>query len=248
MPLRDHFHGPVHRIMPWEGFHAFWPAALVVQLKPLLPDGFRAEPGVHIGRQVEGDVLGFVTENWGADPDADLTADSSGGLATLVETEPTVEVETDLDDFDTFEVRVYDTNHARRLVAAIELVSPGNKDRPESRRTFVTKCASLLEAGVSVCVVDIVTARQFNLYAELFRFIGLPVPVVAGRPDELYAVEIRPVSRPRRKLRLQVWAKVPSVGQPLPALPLWLGDDTRIAFDLELGYESACQTFDLPPP
>ncbi len=248
MPLRDHFRGPVERIMPWEGFHSGWPMAIVQQLRPLLPDGLRAEPGVHIGRQVEGDVLGFVTENWGADPDADLTAGSGGGLATMVEAEPTVDVETDLDDVDTFEVRVYDTHHARRLVAAIELVSPSNKDRPEHRRTFVTKCVSLLEAGVSVCIVDIVTTRQFNLYAELFRFIGQPVPAVAGRPDELYAVELRPVLRKKRTLRLQAWAKALTVGQRLPALPLWLGDDTRIPFDLEIGYESACQTFDLPPP
>jgi len=248
MPLRDHFRTPVDRIMPWEGFHSGWPMTIVQHLRPLLPDGFRAEPGVHIGRHVEGDVLGFVTENWGADPDADLTGDSGGGLATLVETEPTVEVETDLDDFDTFEVRVYDTHHARRLVAAIELISPSNKDRPESRRTFVAKCASLLEAGVSVCVVDIVTSRQFNLYAELFQFIGQQVPAVAGQPDQLYAVEIRPVSRAGRRLRLQVWAKVLTVGQRLPALPLWLGDEQRIAFDLEIGYESACETFDLPPP
>src|SRR5438105_15541063 len=48
---------------------------------------------------------------------------------------------TDLPAQDTFEVRVYDEQRGARLVAAIELVSPANKDRPEHRRAFVLKCA-----------------------------------------------------------------------------------------------------------
>jgi hypothetical protein len=44
---------------------------------------------------------------------------------------------------DEYEVRVYDTQRHRRLVAAVEIVSPANKDRPEHRRAFVTKCAAM---------------------------------------------------------------------------------------------------------
>jgi len=61
-------------------------------------------------------------------------------------------------------------------VAAIELVSPGNKDRPEKRNAFVSKCAALLQKGVAVCIVDVVTTRQFNLYAELLQFLGQSDP------------------------------------------------------------------------
>ncbi len=246
MPLRDHFRGAVDKVMPWEGFHAFWPSEIVRQLRPLLPVGVRAEPGVHAGRQAEDDVLGFVTENWGAGAFDDLT--TGGGTATMVETEPTLVIETEIDDADAFEVKVYDTNRARRLVAVIELISPGNKDRPDNRQTFVTKCAAYLQAGVSVCMVDLVTTRQFNLYAELLRFLGQPVPEVAGRPDELYAVELRPELRRKKRLRMQAWAHALRIGQPLPTLPLWLGDDQAILLDLEIGYEESCQTLELPPP
>jgi hypothetical protein len=38
-------------------------------------------------------------------------------------------------DQEHYEVRVYDTQRHRRLVAAIEIVSPANKDRPEHRRS-----------------------------------------------------------------------------------------------------------------
>jgi hypothetical protein len=66
-------------------------------------------------------------------------------------------------DQDAYEVRVYDTEHHRRLAAAVGIVSPANKDRPENRRVFVAKCAALLRQQVSVAIVDVVTTRQFNL-------------------------------------------------------------------------------------
>ena len=46
-----------------------------------------------------------------------------------------------------------------RLVAAIELVSPANKDRAAHRRAFAT-CASHLCQGVGLVIVDIVTSWQ----------------------------------------------------------------------------------------
>ena len=54
-------------------------------------------------------------------------------------------------------------------MAAVEIVSPGNKDRPESREAFVSKCHALLRQNVCVAIVDPVTERQANLYAELGR-------------------------------------------------------------------------------
>lgn len=248
MPLRDHFRGAVGKVMPWEGFHAFWPTEIFRQLRPILPAGVRAEPTVQAGRQAEGDVLGFVTENWGAGAFDDLTADGEGGLATALAVEPPLVIETEIDDADAFEVKVYDTNRARRLVAVIELISPGNKDRPDTRQTFITKCAAYLQSSVSVCLVDIVTTRHFNLYAELLRFLGQPVPAVVGQPAELYAVELRPELRRKKRLRMQVWAHELQLARPLPKLPLWLGDDQAVLLDLEIAYEESCRILDLPAP
>ena len=97
-----------------------------------------------------------------------------GGVATAVwaPPEPSVAVETTLPDFDEYEVRILDARRGRRLVAAIEIVSPANKERPEHRNVFVAKCAALLQSGVAVSIVDLVTLRQFNLYSELMTFIG----------------------------------------------------------------------------
>jgi hypothetical protein len=48
-------------------------------------------------------------------------------------------IETDLPTSVEYEVRVYDTKRGRRLVAAVEIVSPANKDRPDTRGIFVAK-------------------------------------------------------------------------------------------------------------
>lgn len=72
--------------------------------------------------------------------------ENRAGIVTAVWTapSPTLTLESELTNQDEYEVRVYDARHGRRLVAAIEIVSPSNKDRPESRRAFVAKVAALL--------------------------------------------------------------------------------------------------------
>jgi len=68
---------------------------------------------------------------------------------------------------DEIEVHVFRRSGGTTLVAAIELISPGNKDRAEARRAFAAKCASYLQQGIGLVIVDIVTERQANLHDEL---------------------------------------------------------------------------------
>lgn len=152
---------------------------------------------------------------------------------------PNVAVETELPDDDEYEVRVYDAARNRRLVAAIEIVSPRTKDRPESRNAFVGKCAALLRSGVAVSVVDLVTVRHFNLYAELMAFIGQNDPTLGAAPPPLYAASCRWVPKGGRAV-LETWSHALAVGQALPTLPRWLSDVRAVPLDLERSYEQAC--------
>lgn len=143
-------------------------------------------------------------------------------------------------DFDEYEVRVFDTRRGRRLVAAIELVSPANKDRPEHRSQFTSKCAALLRQSVSLVLVDVVTARNVNLYADLLDLIGEWDPSLGERPPAIYAVACR--WRPRGASRwLESWNQSLQPGLPLPSLPLWLTEDFAIPLDLEASYEQTCR-------
>jgi hypothetical protein len=161
MPLRDHFRPPVENEHSWDELHGLWPAMIVQQLFPILPEGYAAAPRVHLGTAFEIDVSTYRRD----EPARQLKQREGNGdvaVAAWAASKPTLTLETELPDQDEYEVRVYDARHGRRLVAAIEIVSPSNKDRPESRRAFVAKVAALLQHDVSVSIVDLVTIRQFN--------------------------------------------------------------------------------------
>ena len=141
---------------------------------------------------------------------------------------------------ETFDVRVLSTDTGPRLVAAIELISPGNKDRAAERRAFAVKCASYLYQGISLIIVDIVTNRRANLHNEILRVMELTDgPQLAGEVS-LYAVAYRPLRRDGRD-EFDVWRSPLTLGQPLPTLPLSLRADLAIPVDFESTYAEACR-------
>ena len=237
MPLRDHFRPPVSLQATWDSLHGMWPADIVRQLRQRLPQGYVAAPTVHPGSQIEVDVATYERDDA---PRLQCSDDGVAPVAAWAPPEPTVAVETDIPDYDEYSVRIYDAERGRQLVATIELVSPGNKDRPEKRNAFVGKCAALLRKGVAVSIVDVVTTRQSNLYAELMAFVGHPDPTMSVDPPPLYAASCRWVRREPRAL-LESWSKALAVGQPLPTLPLWLADALVVPLDLEESYERTCR-------
>ncbi len=234
MPLHDHFHPPLSKQKNWEGFHGLWPGLITVQLNQMLPTRFEAEPSVHVGAAIEVDVA--TLESPGT---SDWNHTTSGDLAVALST-PSLAIETDTPTESEYEIRVFDLARNRRLVAAIELVSPSNKDRPESRQVFVSKCRALLRSGVSVTIVDIVTARRFNLYAELLEFVGQVDPTFGPEPPGLYAAACRWIPRGRRHL-LETWSYTLQLDQPLPTVPLWLAENFAVPLDLEASYAQTCQ-------
>jgi hypothetical protein len=245
MPLRDHFRPPVWTRSSWEGFHGGWPMAMVQQLAPLLPEDFTAEPRVHLGSFFEIDVCAY--ENGEPRKTLSSSAEESGGVATATQVapEPTLTLDADLAEQYEYEVLVYDQSRGRRLVAAVEIVSPANKDRPENRRAFVTKCAALLQQGVCVSLVDLVTTRAFNLYTDLLALLDRSDPAFGTKSPSIYAVTCR-----CRKIgsipKMQIWAHWLTVGKPLPSLPIWLSDDLNVSLDLEASYEATCRVLRIP--
>jgi hypothetical protein len=139
---------------------------------------------------------------------------------------------------------VYDQSRGRLLVAAVEIVSPANKDRAENRRALVTKCAALLQQDVCVSIVDLVTTRDFNLYCELLALMDMSDPAFVRNPPRIYAATCRG-RRIDGHSRLEAWAYPLAVGQPLPTLPLWLSDEFAVSLELEPSYEETCQVLRL---
>ncbi len=241
MPLRDHFRPPISKRSSWEGFHGLWPGVIVQQLALSLPAGYVAEPRVHLGNYYEIDVCTFEQFE---DREAVFSAspDSNVGLATAVQAPPapTLTLDAEFPELYSYEVLVFDLARERRLVAAIEIVSPANKDRPESRRLFAAKCFQLLRQDVCVSIIDLVTIRQSNLYAELLTLINRSDPAFGVSSPTTYAVTCRK-RQAERGTKLDVWSRSFTIGQPLPSLPIWLSESLTLTLDLESSYEETCR-------
>jgi hypothetical protein len=238
MPLLDHFHPPLSTGHRWESFHALWAATLTFALNErVLPSGYFAEAQVHVGNRIEVDVA--TLEHLSTSP----SPSSDGGTATLsapVWAPPVPALVLPAVFPDELEVLVYNSEGGPTLVAAVELVSPGNKDRAEYRQAFAIKCASHLQQGVGVVVVDVVTSRQANLHDELVRLLGQAPAFTFPGGAPLYAVAYRPARRPAGD-QIDVWPAPLTVGQTLPIMPLPLRGFGCVPLDLETSYTEARQ-------
>jgi hypothetical protein len=240
MPLFDHFHAPLRKKRHWESFHTAWTTSIARQLnKQPLPAGFVAEPQVTLGVAVEADVATLEEDN------AEQSEEDLITTGDWIPPRPAVVAPVDLSGIDVCEVRIYDDEMARTLVAAVEIVSPANKDRRSHRRAFVAKCAAYLQQDVSVIIVDVVTSRRHNLYAALTEFLEVSSTDRTALASRLYAVACRTVWR-RRRTQLEVWPARLRVGAPLPVLPLWLTREFAVPLDLQASYNFTCDSLSIP--
>jgi hypothetical protein len=238
MPLFDHFRPPVEYDLPWDSLHSAWATYLATALNQRwLTRDFVALEHTHAGPHVEIDVGTFERP---ASPVPGLP-NGGGGVATLsqVYAPPQALAAIPAVFPDRFEVRVFTTREGRRLVGAIELISPGNKDRAEERQAFLAKCASYLFQGVSLVILDVVTTRQADLHNELLRWLNAPAGLLPDDPP-LYAAAYRPVLR-NETPQIDVWAGACAVGEALPTMPLRLTGDLFVPVEFEATYMETCR-------
>ena len=161
-----------------------------------------AEPRVHLGSYYEIDVCAFEHNEEG-EPVFRSAWGSNVGIATATQAPPvpTLTLDAEFPEQYAYEVLIFDLERDRRLVAAVEIVSPANKDRPESRQLFVAKCFNLLRQDVCLSIVDLVTIRQFNFYTELLALLDRCDPAFSAPVPPIYAVTCRKTeSRPANEI------------------------------------------------
>jgi hypothetical protein len=235
MPLHDHCRPPLDDLYPWSSIHTGMLAEITRDLNQRLPPRFFALETRKFGNEIEVDIATFDREPQkpgiaNGPPTATLVAPSWAPPAPVLTMEAVFP--------DVLEVRVFSREDRSRLVGAIELVSPSNKDRPASREAFVAKCAAYLADGVSLIVLDATTDRRARLHEDLLRLYG--------RTDEqhadltMFAGAYRPVLR-NEKAEIDVWVAPVEVGDPLPTMPLRLTGDLMVPVDFEVSYMNVCR-------
>ncbi len=227
MPLLDHFHPPLSQTHPWRGFHGAWAAAIARLLNGgVLPAGFYAVPFLDRDGPVEVDV---ATLRDAAEPEIPIGEAWSPA-------EPEVQVAVEWSTIDDVRVEIFSAEGDPRLAAAIELVSPRNKDRSTARTAFASKCVGYLQRGCGLVVVDVVTTRRANLHSELLELLGMEDAGVAP----LSAVAYRAIGR-EDDGKLLAWPSPLEIGRPLPTVPLWLFGEFAVRLDLEASHSAACK-------
>jgi hypothetical protein len=232
MPLHDW-----SELSGWEGMHLLWMSELLRHVKAKLPQGLRAYlgtgPAVAVGApQLRPDV--GVREHNQAQEQNSAASKAATGAAGSVTVEPDVEVAVAAID----PAPALFVERDGRLVSAIELVSPRNKDRPVARATYLNRYAGYLIEGIHLLLVDVHRRPAGFSFAdgiatELQMDSGHPLPpplAVSYRVGEPAATGGR---------MLAIWRRPLGVGLPLPSLPLALAVDASIDIDLDSTYMRA---------
>jgi hypothetical protein len=122
-----------------------------------------------------------------------------------------------------------------RMVAMIEIVSPGNKASRKAFRAFVDKACELLEYKIHLLLIDLFppTKRDPNsIHAAIWEEVkDEPFELLADKPLTLVAYE--------SALTTKAYIEPVAVGDSLPDMPLFLEPEAHVPVPLEATYQAA---------
>ncbi len=212
-------------------FHLGWVVNLTNALNGgLLPPEYMAMTERVTGRPIP-DVVTLQTR----EPKVE-----SGGIA-IAEAPPTARVIARIEtpDYAKRADRVVIRHGRGKVVAIIEIVSPGNKASRHAIRSFVEKAADILGQGVNLLVVDLFppTPRDpQGIHKAIWDELDdEPFEMPAGKP--LIVASYIGGDIPT------AYVESVGIGDPLPTMPIFLSDTRYIPAPLEPTYLEAWAVF-----
>jgi hypothetical protein len=131
--------------------------------------------------------------------------------------------------------RIIITHHLGRIVAVIEILSPGNKDSRAALRDFVDKTIDFLRKGIHVLIVDLFppTPRDpFGIHKAIWDEIEEEDFVFPAGKDRILVSYETGGER-------AAYVEPVAVGDQLPDMPLFLTNGLHIMVPLEPTYQAA---------
>jgi hypothetical protein len=224
MPLHDWTKVPAGL---FHDFHQSWSIRIKDALNTgRLPKGVAALVEQRSGPR-EGDVLA-IERRQQPDPGADL----DGGIAMVEPPVTRIIRRTDRAFYAARANRIVVKHHLGRIIAVIEIVSPGNKHGRAELRDFVGKVIDFLRAGIHVLVLDLFPPTG-----------GDPLGIHKVIWDELIEEEFafppgkdRILASYRTGLERVAYVEPIAVGDPLPDMALFLTNARHVLVPLESSY------------
>jgi len=225
MPLHDWYD-----LSGWEGVHTLWMGDLLRWIKPRLPEGYRA----YIGAAPMLAIGGTLEK-----PDIQVRKGSPDAPAPPLPGTESDQMEPDqqiaLASLDAGTSLYVEQN--RCMVAAIELISPRNKDRLAAQSGYAARYAGYLIEGVHLLLVDVhPRPRHFSFADQIAVELEMAQPAL---PAPLAVSYLVGGPAPTGGRYLGIWRRRLTPGEPLPTMRLPLTVDLTIPVDLEETYSRA---------
>jgi Protein of unknown function (DUF4058) len=221
-------------------FHYSWVLEIKRALKRgLLPKGYYVMAEQFGGDVGAPDVLTLQSADTKPESEAPLT-----GTATLTETPPVVHSRATIAR-DTYArtQRMLIIRHTSddRIVAMIEVLSPGNKSSRHAIRSFLDKSVAALDGGIHLLLVDVHPPGPRDpqgIHGAILNEIGTEAYVLrTERPLTAAAYIGGPV--------VEAFVVHFAVGELIPPMPLFLTRENYVHVPLEATYLAAWE--DVPP-
>jgi hypothetical protein len=218
----------------FHAFHLSWISEIQAALNSgILPPDYYAQ-AEQIAGPMGPDVLTLQTQD-GIDDESTADHSGNGHVATAPPRTRWIG-RSDMDNY-VSKRRTVVIRHASgdRIVALIEIVSPGNKASTGALQSFVQKAAEALHRGYHLLIVDLFPPGRRDpqgIHGAIWDFIGeegFELPV--GEPLTLAAY-----SAGRTKT---AYVEPVAVGRSLPDMPLFLQPDHYVAVPLDSTYQGA---------
>lgn len=130
--------------------------------------------------------------------------------------------------------RIVVKHHLGRIIAVIEILSPGNKDSRAALRDFVDKTIDFLREGIHVLIVDLFppTPRDpLGIHKVIWdEIVEEDFAFPPGKDRILASYE---TGRERA-----AYVEPVAVGDPLPEMPLFLTNEVHVLVPLEPTYQA----------
>lgn len=213
----------------YHNFHYLWLSTITNRLNAgLLPEGTIAMAEQFISGR-EPDVVTLQRSDIGF-------AASSGDLATMTEAPPMPKTQfvipVEVERYAAKANRIVVRHYLGKVVAVIELVSPGNKDSRHALRSFVEKTVDLLFDNINLLVIDPILPGPRDpqgIHKAIWDEItDEPFELPNDRKLTLASYQVSPIKT--------AYVEPFAVGHPIPDMPLFLFNEFYINVPLEATY------------
>jgi len=215
----------------WDSLHLVWQNQLLEWVQPRLPAGYRAYlgsvPALTIGTPNGRPDLGV--RNWPS------TASSNTAPPLTAILEPDTE---GIAAFTLDEQRAIHVDLNGLLIAAIEIVSPRNKDRPAARERYLGRYESYVRRGIHLLLLDLLPRPiEFSFADAMAANLALEQPHCPAP----FAVSYKVGEPVPEGTILAIWRRPLRIGENLPTIPLALDSSRTIPIDLEYTYNESAR-------